>query len=523
MSALRLQFTIEAVDKATAKVRAVNSLIGRITAPARKLSASLRSLGTELGLPRIKSAADEVRSGWEKVNSAITSIRSTLLSTAAAGGALLFLIKRTAGLGNEAVNTAKRVGMTVEAVLGLGYAASQNGSNLGDMADGLKYLNRNAVAAAVGSQEAAIWFRRAGINVRDAHGKLKPTEQLLGDVADRFAKMPDGPRKTALAMGLLGRSGESLIPTLNLGRNGLEELKKRAEELGIVLDQKTARAFDELDNSMEDVGHAGKGIFIAALKPLLPLFTSIAQGVTKWLIANRALIASNITGFLQGLAEILPDIWAGVKFVGRGLGWLLGIVNRVVQFFGGWGVVVAALAGLLAGKLALALGALTIATVKFGIVLLTTPVGWFLAACAAIAAVVYLIYKNWGPIKDFFKGIWDGIVQWTSDAVDFITDLIHGLIRTVFWPFIKILELVNAVLPDSARQGTAVGRALNSGLAWVNGTPAPAAPGARNGAQVGGTIKIEIDANGRPRVRGLKSDNRDVDLEVYSGGVLEMG
>ena len=37
---------------------------------------------------------------------------------------------------------------------------------------------------------------------------------------------------------------------------------------------------------------------------------------------------------------------------------------------------------------------------------MTTPVGWFAAAVAAIAGGAYLIYENWGAIKDWFSAQW---------------------------------------------------------------------------------------------------------------------
>jgi hypothetical protein len=51
-----------------------------------------------------------------------------------------------------------------------------------------------------------------GIKTRDASGKLRSTQDVLGDLAERFATMPDGPVKTAIAIDALGKSGADLIP-----------------------------------------------------------------------------------------------------------------------------------------------------------------------------------------------------------------------------------------------------------------------------------------------------------------------
>src|SRR3546814_2755066 len=44
-----------------------------------------------------------------------------------------------------------------------------------------------------------------GVAATDAHGQIRPTEQVLLDLAEKFADMPDGADKAALAIKLFGR------------------------------------------------------------------------------------------------------------------------------------------------------------------------------------------------------------------------------------------------------------------------------------------------------------------------------
>ena len=59
-------------------------------------------------------------------------------------------------------------------------------------------------------------------------------------MADKFKAMPDGTKKTALAMDILGKSGKDLIPLLNSGSEGLGEMLAEADSLGITLSTETA-------------------------------------------------------------------------------------------------------------------------------------------------------------------------------------------------------------------------------------------------------------------------------------------
>ena len=66
-------------------------------------------------------------------------------------------------------------------------------------------------------------YKALGISVRDSDGNLKSSETVLGEIADRFADLPDGATKAAISMEIFGRSGASLINLLNGGSAALEE------------------------------------------------------------------------------------------------------------------------------------------------------------------------------------------------------------------------------------------------------------------------------------------------------------
>ncbi len=95
-------------------------------------------------------------------------------------------------------------------------------------------LARNAAQMATsGTGPAAAAIQALGLNVTDSNGKLRPMNDLLLDVAGKFAAMEDGTTKTALAVQLFGRSGAALIPFLNQGRDGIQRMLDISKELGL--------------------------------------------------------------------------------------------------------------------------------------------------------------------------------------------------------------------------------------------------------------------------------------------------
>lgn len=84
-----------------------------------------------------------------------------------------------------------------------------------------------------------------GINARDAQGNLQNLDQLLPAFADAFAKYADGSNKAAIAAALFGEeAGPKLIPLLNKGAAGLDELRKKLGATATEADVNSLREYN---------------------------------------------------------------------------------------------------------------------------------------------------------------------------------------------------------------------------------------------------------------------------------------
>lgn len=90
---------------------------------------------------------------------------------------------------------------------------------------------------------------------------------------------------------------------------------------------------------------------------------------------------------------------------------------------------------------------LTRSIIIFGRALLTTPLGWFIAAIALVSTIGALIYENWGPIKDFMKDLWDKIKEIVSKGFDYIKELVSNMDKWLLdiSGINKILGLIDTV------------------------------------------------------------------------------
>lgn len=197
------------------------------------------------------------------------------------GRALFNFAKDVVEAQGELVGMAEQAGTSVEQLSALGYAAEQSGSDLDGLNAGLRGLANTAADAAAGSDKAAEAFATLGISATDSNGDLKATDELLLEIAEQFEQYADGAAKSALAQDLFGKSGRELIPLLNKGRDGIEELTEKAARLGLVVSTETAQAANQLGDDLKTLSSITRGVMGEALSEVVPILDGFVQSLTK--------------------------------------------------------------------------------------------------------------------------------------------------------------------------------------------------------------------------------------------------
>ncbi len=182
-------------------------------------------------------------------------------------------------LANQYTMLGMRVGLAAKDVQGLTLVAKMSGSSVEQMVHALSILSRGIAntGQASGMQDAMAMqlglspedmnkrvatLSNMGIATKTATGGFRDTREILMDIADVFARMPDGIGKAALAMELFGRQGAEMIPTLNRGSAAIRAMIQEASQLGIAADDiaRLARAHEELELAEGRVGLATQGL-----------------------------------------------------------------------------------------------------------------------------------------------------------------------------------------------------------------------------------------------------------------------
>ncbi len=251
------------------------------------------------------------------------------LQTLAGGFATLFavgavknFVQSLTAQGAALKDMSDRTGLSTAALQEYGLAAQLAGSSQESLETGLKFLSRNSVEAAGGSKEMAKAFRDAGISLKDTAGRARPTEALLGDLADTMQRTEDPGKRTALAMKLLGRSGAELVPLLKDGAAGLAAVRQEAIDLGGGLSEELVKNADELDDNLTRLQFSMLGLKSVMGNVLLPVIDRVVRGIIgfvtatqKFLRANRFIQLSLTLLTAAVLAWGIANLWATRKTI----------------------------------------------------------------------------------------------------------------------------------------------------------------------------------------------------------------
>jgi len=258
-------------------------------------------------IDQTKQAFASVKSGLEGITTAAKSVNGVLagLGAALSVAGLMAAGKAALDTADDLSKLSQKTGISVESLSLLKPIAEQSGISLEGLAKGMQKLATSMVEAAGGSKEQVEVFSRLGVSVKDAAGQIRPTEAVLLDLADAFSVMPDGAEKSALAVKLFGKAGVELIPFLNQGRAGIEELKQKFKELGLEISGDTAKAAEKFNDTLDTVKQALSGIALRVAEAALPALQRLADA-----LVGLASHGDEILAVMRALGEVLVAVLA---------------------------------------------------------------------------------------------------------------------------------------------------------------------------------------------------------------------
>jgi hypothetical protein len=299
---------------------------------ALNVSLDLNSGKFVSGLKGAKAEAAGFAKSLSSMSAAGAAVGVALTGAAVALGAS---IKSALDRADEMSKAAQKFGVPIDQLSKLKYAADLSDVSMESLGVGLKKLSVGMVDLAEGGGKGAAGaLKSLGVSATDAQGRLRPTADVLVDIAGKFAGMADGAQKTALAVAIFGKSGADLIPLLNSGKDGLAALNAEAERLGLVLDQKTGTAAEAFNDNLTRLHAAQEGVstqLATRLAPALVGITNAMVGATT----NTALMDSVGKGLATTLKVLVSTgviVGAVFKTVFEAVGATVKGVFQIINF-----------------------------------------------------------------------------------------------------------------------------------------------------------------------------------------------
>jgi hypothetical protein len=256
------------------------------------------------------------------------------------GTALAFGLNRALQNADQLFKLSQQIGISVEALSGLKHAADLSGVSMESLTTSMTRLSRSMAEALSDPRSTpARTLDAIGVSATNAAGQLRPVNDVLADVAERFSRMQDGAGKTTIAMNLFGRSGAALIPLLNQGRDGLAQAREEAERLGIALDTRTAAGAERFNDNMRRLQLVLDGLFTRIAANLVPVLETLSNKLVEVSTSGeqvRALAQTIATVFIQTI-NVVGQLAIAFKSFGQEVATIAGNLRQgILPFTQAW-------------------------------------------------------------------------------------------------------------------------------------------------------------------------------------------
>lgn len=270
-----------------------------------------------------KEASEAITQNWTKTGLFVSGIVT---------GVVLAVRNATKSM-DEAGKSAQALGMSSEQFTRLQYAAQMAGVQTQELAAALTALSRR-MGERDEISEGVRLFTALGVSVKDSSGKIKEADVLFGDLAERFSRMKDSFAKTELAVRLFGDSGRKLIPFLNQGKAGVQDLMNEADRLGVTLSGETTKAAEEFNDTIARISSSVASFTRRVVNEALPALQFLARDME--LSVKEANNNSYAFKALDGTFKLLLTTGEAVKMFFNGLTSIVGgVVAATVNLLQG--------------------------------------------------------------------------------------------------------------------------------------------------------------------------------------------
>lgn len=241
----------------------------------------------------ILAAKDQAAQVFKGLNNHVVSLSKSLFSfnailgTVAGTAGLGLLVKNSVEFADAIGDAADRIGISTDALQEYRYAAQLSGVETESLDSNLEKFVKNLGEMRVGTGTLTSYLKKYDEQLLKNIQNAKSTDEALNLVFKALGNTKSEADRAALAAAAFGKAGIGMTLMAKDGAEELENMRQKAHELGIVMDEGLIRQSQDLDDKFKTLSSIIKTQMMSAVLQLAPgvetlvdLFTRMAPKIS---------------------------------------------------------------------------------------------------------------------------------------------------------------------------------------------------------------------------------------------------
>jgi len=270
---------------------------------------------------KTKAAFDKVSGGLKKIGggakTAVKGIAGLGLAIAGAAGAIALLVKSSFDYIDAIGKTSTMTGIATSTIQAFHLAARESGTNIEGANKALAKFARSVGDAQRGLKTQQDIFKAINVELVDSAGNYRTMDAILADTAKGISNLGAQSEKATSLANLFGKQGMLLTGAIeDLSERGLDGFIERAENLGLILSNKTIRRVEAFNDAVGVIGMQFTAVKNNITTAFLPVFETLQKSIAEKMMS----IKKSAGGFDQLGVDIAQSVIMGMAALIRGLG-----------------------------------------------------------------------------------------------------------------------------------------------------------------------------------------------------------
>lgn len=223
-------------------------------------------------------------------------------------GSIAAIVNSSLAAAEAIGKTADAAGVGTSALQELRFAAEQSGSSAANLDTALLFFTKSLGQARAGTGTLAEMLGKLDSGLLSQVRNAGSTEDAMYLVLRAMEKMTSSSDRAALAAAAFGRSaGVEMVNLLRDGVAGIDALREKARDMGIVLDESMIRKADETKDKIEALSAVLRTQMMAAVGDALPAIEALADAL-GWAAQKAAKLSAAFPGASVPYSKAAADV-----------------------------------------------------------------------------------------------------------------------------------------------------------------------------------------------------------------------